>query len=302
LEEELEMLSVAEAFTKFKSRLEISDSEASDASRRQTAIRKELESSLAVADHFLTGSYSRHTKTRPLKDVDIFVVLNESECAYLDGEPSAILDAVHEVLRPIYGHDRVTYGRRSVRVDFGVSIVADISDRVVSIDVTPAFAEASGYRIPDRHSGTWISTNPRVHAQLATEANAAFGGYWKPLVKMIKKWNDHNDKPVKPSFLLEVMALKLLDPPWSGSYPRDVRQFFASAYDRLDQEWPDPARLGPAVSDRLAADAALKANAAKALASAEQACTEALRLDSNGSTGASLDQWQSLFGPLFVKS
>ena len=160
----------------------------------------------------------------------------------------------------------------------------------------------AGSRACDWNQGGWIRTNPRIHAEKATAANEAFAKQWKPVVKMAKKWNDHHDKPVKPSLLVEVMALDLLAPPWGGSYPRELRQFFASAAASLDEEWPDPAGLGPAVSARLAEDPWQREQARRALREAEAACTEALRLEQSGRTGAALDAWQDLFGPRFAKS
>lgn len=293
------MLTVLEAFDKFKSRLEISTSEQADASRRQNKIRDQVHEGLAVDSDFLTGSYARHTKTKPLKDVDIFVVLNGSEAGYLEQLPDAILDRLIEVLSPRYP-GKTSKGNRSVTVDFGVSGATD--EQVVSFDVVPAFADGDAYQIPDRRQGGWIKTNPRIHAEKATAANVAFAKQWKPVVKMVKKWNDHNDKPVKPSFLLEVMALELLAPPWGDSYPRELRQFFASAADSIDDEWADPAGLGPAVSARLAEDPWQRVQARQALQKAEATCTEALRLEHSGRTGAALDAWQGLFGQRFAKS
>ncbi|MGI8730323.1 MAG: CBASS oligonucleotide cyclase [Solirubrobacteraceae bacterium] len=293
------MLTVSEAFEKFKSRLEISPTEAADASRRQQKIRSQIRDQLAVDRDFLTGSYARHTKTKPLKDVDVFVVLTASEAGYMDQPPDDVLDRVVEILSPHYP-GKTAKGNRSVKVDFGVSGATD--DQVVSFDVVPAFAHDGAYKIPDRREGDWINTNPTVHAEKATASNAAFDKRWKPVVKMVKKWNDHHDKPVKPSFLLEVMALELLAAPWGGSYPRELRQFFASAADRIEDEWPDPAGLGPAVSARLAEDAWQRDQARRALSAAEVACTAALRLEQTGRTGAALDAWQALFGPRFAKS
>lgn len=296
------MLSVTEAFEKFRSRLEITRTEQESASRRQKAIRAQLASDLPVENDFLTGSYARHTKTKPLKDVDIFVVLARSGADYLERPPIDVLTRVQGILRQHYLGERVSLGRRSVRVSFGVSIVDDVSEEVVSVDVVPAFCEGSDYRIPDLETGEWIATNPIVHAELTTRANEDFAGNWKPAVKMVKKWNDHQGKPVRPSFLLEVMALKLLDPPWVGPYTREVRQFFASAADRLDEGWPDPAGLGPPVSDRLDTSPSLMHEAKESLRRAEEACTEAMRLERGQRIGAALEAWQALFGPLFAES
>lgn len=296
------MLTVDEAFKKFKSRLEISTNEQQAASRRQRKLREQLDDGLDIAHDFLTGAYARDTKTKPLRDVDIFVELGPDEQEYRDQHPAAILTRVRDVLVPHYGEGRVTTDRRCVRVDYGLVLVDDMSDDVMSCDVVPAFGKGDAYEIPDDVLGEWITTDPRVHAERATAANKAFSGQWKPLVKMAKKWNQHNGEPVEPSFLIEVLALRLVDGPWGGDYPYELRQFFASAADRLGDGWADPAGLGPAVSDCLDEDSQKMRAAHDALAAAEAACTEALRLNRSGRTGDALSEWQRLFGPTFSKT
>ena len=296
------MLTVDEAFKKFKSRLEISTNEQQAASRRQRKLREQLDDGLDIAHDFLTGAYARDTKTKPLRDVDIFVDLGAEELEYRDQHPSQILTRVRDVLVPHYGADRVVTDRRCVRVDYGLVLVDDASDDVMSCDVVPAFAKGDAYEIPDDTLGEWITTDPGEHADRATAANKAFSGQWKPIVKMAKKWNQHNGEPVEPSFLIEVLALRLLDGPWGGSYPYELRQFFATAADRLADGWADPAEIGPAVSDVLDADSHKMQTARNALSAAESACTEALRLERSGRTGEALTEWQRLFGPTLSKS
>jgi hypothetical protein len=172
----------------------------------------------------------------------------------------------------------------------------------MSFDVVPAFADGDNFLIPDDVLGEWISTNPQVHKQLARDANAAFDDQWKPLVKAIKTWNNHHSKPIDPSFLIEVMALDILTGTWGGSRKMELRQFFATAQDRITEPWPDPAKLGPDVSDVLHSDPQALAEARTALANAEKACTEAMRLERAGRIGDALDTWQNLFGPAFAKS
>lgn len=67
-----------------------------------------------------------------------------------------------------------------------------------------------------------MPTNPRVHAAKATAANEQCDGQWKPVVKMLKKWNEHHDKRIKPSFLVEVMSLGLMTD-WGGSHGSSKR-------------------------------------------------------------------------------
>ena len=67
---------IDDAFDKLKSNLEISDVESELAQSRHQLIREHIEASWTLVDHFLTGSYARHTKTKKLKDVDIFAVID----------------------------------------------------------------------------------------------------------------------------------------------------------------------------------------------------------------------------------
>lgn len=296
------MISVNEAFLKFRTRLETTDTEDKSASSRQKRIRQQLDNddTLDIDTDFLTGAYKRHTKTKPLRDVDIMIVLQNTE--YLNRHPHDILEVVRAVLAPYYGEHRVCCDRRAVRVDFGVNVVDDVSDEVVSIDVVPAFTHDDHYLIPDDVTGEWVHTNPKIHEEKATAANKNFAEQWKPLVKMIKKWNEVAGHPIEPSFLIEVMALKLITGPWTGHHARELRQFFASATDRVDEGWPDPAGVGPDISDVLDGDIAKMAMARKALRGAEAACTAAINLDGAGRTAEALAAWRTLFGPLFPLS
>lgn len=293
------MLSIAKAFSNFKSRLEITQTERVKASKRQHRIRCVVAEKFQVASDFLTGSYKRDTKTKPLKDVDIFVVLKEDDNHDLGSHPGDVLHGVYDVLTDEFSNKRVKIQRRSVRVDYGVEKVDDLTDRVMSFDVVPAFATGGHYVIPDIEESGWMETNPRIHENMAIEANRSCEEHWKPMVKMLKMWNDHADKPITPSFLIEVMSLHLLDS-WGGSYPYELKAWFATASDAILRTWEDPAGLGHPVSDRMS-DQQLRYAQAK-LRAAEISCTAALIAEQKGQIGVALGKWQELFGPTFATS
>jgi hypothetical protein len=296
------MISIEEAFAKFKSRLELTDSEQKDASRKQQAVRSTMDSSTDVQRDFLTGSYARHTKTKPLKDVDIFVVLGEEEFHWKSKEGKKVLDYVKGILDPIYGKNNVSLGRRSVQIKFRDS-TGDENEKdedVLSIDVVPAFEIPEGYLIPCTFDG-WVKTNPDIHKNKATEVNKAYDLEWKPMVKMVKKWNEFHQKPIKPSFLIEVMALELLRPPFKNGYLMELKFFFASLSARVGDKWDDPARLGPPVSDQMDAERVL--NAKKALKLAELQIQKAMTLKEQGKSGEALRVLRNdVFGPKFPLS
>lgn len=289
-------MTIEEAFQKFKSRLELTDGEQKDASKRQKRVREVMSENFHVEDDFLAGSYARHTKTKPLKDVDIFVVLGSKERHRLDEPSKDLLEAVRVALVPEYGEDKVSIGRRCVQVRFGGD---EDDDKVMSIDVVPAFTEGDNYKIADPQSEKdWAVTNPKIHAAKATACNKDFDLKWKPVVKMAKKWNEHKGKPIKPSFLIEVMAIDLLKGPFSGGYPYELKALFAALEARISETWNDPAGLGPPVSDRM--DAAACQNARKVLAETGQSVDRAIYLAKTGNVGGALRIWRDeVFGSRF---
>ncbi|MCP2216096.1 putative nucleotidyltransferase [Bradyrhizobium elkanii] len=300
------MISLDEAFRKFKSRLELNDREQKNASQRHTEVREYLQTKFAVERSFLTGSYARHTKTKPLKDIDIFFVLKESERHYRNKAPSVVLDAFYDALVEKYGKNAVRKQSRSINIDFGVVVDAeDNTDyRVVSVDTVPAFANGDDYEIPDTDTGTWIKTNPDIHAQKAVTAHQAFSNEWKGLVRMVKYWNNNprhgTDKPVKPSFLIEVMALQCLHGGWQGRFDYELQALFSTLADRIFDEWQDPAGLGPPISNGM--DTARKTRARDLLRQAGRDASIAINLAREGQNGEALKAWRALFGPKFPLS
>jgi predicted nucleotidyltransferase len=299
------MLTIDEAFRKFKSRLELNEKEQKNASVRQREVREYLDTKFSIDRSFLTGSYARFTKTKPLKDIDIFFVLGTAEKKYRDANPSSIIAALVKELVNKYGDKAIRPQGRSVNVNFGV--VADADDntdyRVISVDVVPAFASGNNYEIPDTDAGKWIKTNPEIHAEKAVAAHQAYSSEWKGLVRMVKYWNNnpkHGEKPVKPSFLLEVMALQCLHGGWQGRFDYEFQSFFATLADRIFDVWADPAGLGPPISDGM--DAARKQRARDLLIAAGREATVAIDHARRGRNGDALSAWRNLFGPKFPLS
>jgi len=299
------MITLPEAFKKFKSRLELNDKEQANASKRQKEVREYLDTKFQIDRSFLTGSYARWTKAKPLKDVDIFFVLGKDEEHYLDKHPDKILTAFDDALVEKYGRSAVTKQSRSVGIDFGV--VVDVNDntdyRIVSVDAVPAFVDGDNYTIPNNATSKWMGTNPEIHADKATQAHQAYSNEWKGLVRMVKYWNQnsrHGEKPIKPSFLTEVMAMECLYGGWGGSFERELQAFFATLRDRIHEDWPDPAGLGSPVSDRM--DAAAVSRAQSILDSANRDIANAINLARSGRNGDALKSWRAFFGPKFPLS
>jgi hypothetical protein len=299
------MLTIEDAFRKFKKRLELNDKEQQNASRRHTEVRDYIATQFDISRSFLTGSYARHTKTKPLKDIDIFFILGDSELHYKSKSPAIVIDDFYAALVNQYGQAAVRKQGRSVNIDFGVIIDAeDNTDyRIVSVDAVPTFEIKDYYQIPDVQKEKWINTNPEVHAKKATAAHQAYSNEWKGIVRMVKYWNNnktHSQKPIKPSFLIEVMALECLYGGWGGQFDREMQALFATLADRIFDDWPDPAGLGPAISDDM--DNAYKQQVRELLQEASNQATIAIDHVRRGRNGEALRVWRELFGPKFPLS
>jgi hypothetical protein len=296
------MLTTAQAFDKFRQRLELSDTEQKDAARRQNDVRDSIREEFDLKTDFLAGSYKRHTKTKPLKDVDVIFVLGGKEKWRRDKPPIETLQAFERCLKKKYSEQgQVELCRRAVTVEFEkIYYPDDHEGKVLSIDAVPAFEYGDGnYEIPDKVTGTWIKTNPEKHKEQATAKNKELDGRWVPLVKMARGWNRANGRPIKPPFLIEVMAEELVEAPFS-TYPDEIRNFFAAMEANLARTWPDPAGLGPPVSDQMKPDLVTKA--LKALQEAQRKATLARRAEETGRQGEALQIWREVLGDYFPLS
>lgn len=276
---------VDDAFEKLKSNLEITKTESEQAQTRHQLIRDHIESSWALVDHFLTGSYDRHTKTKKLKDVDIFVVVNPDgpQGSLANGTGTAAVLALRDVLAERW---------RDLDADDNVVTINYGDEDVASYEVAPVFPRKGGGYLMPNGSG-WMDTNPPEQARLVTAKNKACNAKFVPFVKMVKGINREAGDHIEPAFLLEVMGLELVVEPF-GRYPDEIRFFLASVSDQIIYDWPDPVRIGPDINAGIAISRRrqLSEMVREWLVVAE----EALLLENEGKERAAVETWRKLFG------
>lgn len=276
---------IDDAFDKLKSNLEITQTESELAQTRHKLIREHIESSWQLVNHFLTGSYNRQTKTKKLKDVDMFAVIDPEgpQGSLAKDAGTAAIAALRKVLATRWSD--LDTDDNVVRINYG-------GEDVASYEVAPVFQrEGHGYSMPN---GTgWMDTDPQEHAVLVTAKNKECNEKFVPFVKMVKGINREAGEPIDPSFLIEVMALDLVLQPF-GRYREEIRFFLASVADRITENWPDPAGLGPDVNSGTSLNRRrqIAGIVREWLAVAE----EALLLEHDGRERAAVEKWRELFG------
>ena len=96
------------------------------------------------------------------------------------------------------------------------------------------------------------------------------------------------------------MALGVLHGGFAGLFDREMQSFFATLATRIHDVWPDPAGLGPDVSDMMTT--AEKDLAKAALLNAERQAAAAIHMVRKGQNGDALKAWRALLGTKFPLS
>jgi Second Messenger Oligonucleotide or Dinucleotide Synthetase domain len=276
---------IDDAFERLKSNLEITGTESELAQTRHNLIREHVEASWQLVDHFLTGSYGRHTKTKRLQDVDIFVVIDPKgpQGHLANGSGTAAIAALRDILAT---------GWTDLATDDHVVTINYAGEDVASYEIAPVFPrKGGGYRIPNGPG--WMDTDPNKHASLVTNKNKKCEEKFVPFIKMVKGINREAHDPIQPSFLLEVMGLELVLEPF-GRYRDEIRFFLASAADRITDNWSDPAGLGPDVNR--AVPNGRRSELVQTVRGWLSVAEEALLLENDGKEHAAVDKWRKLFG------
>lgn len=183
----------------------------------------------------LTGSYSRKTAVREIKDVDVLVFLS---LAALDDRPSVALRELRDALEdfPEASLD-LSAQRRSVRVV--------VPDDAFEIDVVPAVAEdeiEDVLRVPDRQRSTWLDSQPLGYGKALSNLNQANASKVKPMIRLLKLWRDLHMTHKRPkSYWLECLVFHAFDKGDVTVTGASVAEIFTSLLVHLDD------RISPAV-------------------------------------------------------
>jgi Second Messenger Oligonucleotide or Dinucleotide Synthetase domain len=280
---------IPDSFRIFQSNLEVSDLLHSKISSRQLLIRGALEEEMHVLHTFLSGSYSRNTMISPLyeSDIDMFAVLDPSH--YTENGQIDLLDQIKRVL-----HKTCVKAPQMHKNGHAVNLT--FSD--FTVNVIPAFQkDGGGYIIPDTIENKWISTDPRLHVDLISDADSRHGGNLIPLIKMIKGWNRTANRPLRP-FHLEVMAYQLFKNMAIKSYPSALLYFFGEGRHYIRKQNLDPAGYGEDIGGYIKTRQKME----EAESGFETAYTRAYRAvyyREKAQAENSINEWRKIFGNYF---
>lgn len=286
-------IAVRRRFDLFHQNLSLTVPQQQDAHTKRSGVvgclnRHYYGTSSATDNSFMIGSWGKGTAIRPPRDIDLYFLLPVNVYhrfqVYLGNRQSHLLQEVKEVLSE-------TYPDTNMRGDGQVVVVQFES---YSVEVAPAFALTNGcYWICNtRDGGSYKETDPLAEVQHLEAADQAFNRNLRPLIRMLKAWQDYCSVPVK-SFQLELLAAEFLPrSPWRYRdffwFDWITRDFFAFLYHRANTFI-----VVPGTFESLFLGDDWQSRAESAYWRAEKAC----RFEQHNLVGAAGEEWQKIFGP-----
>ena len=285
-------LTTATAFDEFRAKLILTDTQADTVESRQSKTLGYLEdafpssSDLPLRTTYLMGSAGRKTIIRPLDDVDVL----------------AIFDNKDNIFERLYRYDsqKFLYRVRDALNDYRVEVVGARGQAVrlfykaaPHVDIAPVFKwSGGGYALPNG-SGGWLTTDPYAHDDWLTQRHKDLNYRLKPMVRMLKRWNNVHSKYLK-GFHLEVVTATVFAS--LGGDSRDAcEKFFEWAQNHLYVL--DPAGHGGDLSAylTLSSRAAVLSNSE----SARERAAKANAAEAEGDHEESIRLWRIIFGDEF---
>ena len=232
------------------------------------------------------GSYNRETLIRWERDVDVMVAL--SVAAYwprYKDDSRAFLAWIRDGLNREYHTTRVSTRLISVRLFLGEEM---------EVDLVPSFVrQGGGYLIPNGLGG-WRSTNPPFHHDLIKAANVRLASRLKPLVRLLKAWNNANEHPLR-SFHVEMMVLSAhrtayAVPAWSTAVAQSLASLAGQVAARCPDPWAPPLQF---IDDDLSG---IERQSARNMLAADAAsAARALQLEQSGRHRQAFGEWDKVY-------
>jgi hypothetical protein len=178
---------------------------------------KETDKIKTISPHTrLSGSYSRYTAIKKIKDVDVLLFVSNE---YKDGEDCIkqvisdlvwVLEGFLEYLKDESGQVHADLALKRQRRSVQVHITLDGQE--FDIDVVPSIAESGIEKlllVPDRDLSKWVDSDPLGYGKFLSRLNQEHFNKIVPLIKMFKHWRDVQMKRRRPkSYWLECIVSK----------------------------------------------------------------------------------------------
>ncbi|OBJ73289.1 nucleotidyltransferase [Mycobacterium sp. 1274756.6] len=282
------------AFAELDEELNLDPAQRKQAQERHNAIRAALDEAGIVSSSFLQGSFARKTMLKPLKDVDIVIVLKPELWERLCGPdgPKTAMTWFKTIVATHWPDAAFDEGdapsAKALRVTF--------TDIDFDIDLVPAFdTENDDVLIGDREQQCWEPSNTRRQILAVSQRNQGTAGRFVHQVRELKSLvKSHSELEFIKGVVIESLAFAVITSKAKDkSAIADILEHARTAVrgpviepagdDDVTVKWtPSERQVAVREFDGMAAQAA-----------------EALRLEADDDIAAAIDVWHDLIGHPF---
>lgn len=267
------------------------------------------------------GSFARHTKIRPLDDIDLmlcFSAVNDMErrtykegygCIYIEGigfdksnnllsSGTNHLNSTKVINRLISKLSELSDYNKAEMHKNQEAATLQLKSYTWNFDIVPCFYTDTGlYLIPDG-SGNWKKTDPRIDNDRTTDLNKKHKGKLLDVIRLMKYWNNRSVTIRIPSYMLECMILSVydaIDEKENYWVDWELCDLFNALSSSIYSSVPDPKGLQGDLNTFSLAD---RIKISTALSNAYKKAREASSLESTNQKNA-INKWREVLGPAF---
>jgi hypothetical protein len=214
------------SFDKFVGNISLTGDHKDTAGIRKNAVVSLLGNDFEILDAFATGSIPNGTALKARSDLDVMVVLHWSK-HIKDKSAQRVLQDVRDALGEYRTNVRKNGQAVTLHYESWPNVDIVPVSRMVNDDGTVNY-----YSVPDMNSGRWLKSRPRKHANSLNARVQSSGFLFKPLIRMIKEWNNaHSD--FMQAFHIEVLCISIFTTAITD-YSWAVFQFFEKAISLVE--------------------------------------------------------------------
>jgi hypothetical protein len=290
----------AAAFDEFDAALNLNRREREQAQRRHQEITEVLTAAGFASSTFLQGSFARKTMLKPLKDVDMIVLLTEAHRQRWFGDdrggPAAAMAAIRQVVAARWPEARFDEDKQPAH-----ALQVRFPDCPFTFDLVPAFEDGDtveGVFIADRDLDRWEWSNTRTLRRVIGERNLATAGTFVHQVRMGKSFKT-NEPTLDKLCGLVIESLWYAAITTKMSHAAAAVTAFGHAAVAVMGDVYDPTGV-----DNLAKDWTLgeRSRFSQTFRIAAKRGHEALRLAADGDQQAAIEIWNTVFGEPFPEA
>ncbi len=229
-------MTVSQRFDGFLNNITMTEKQREDGQRNHAGVRSCLNRyyhgvNSETANSFIIGSWARHTRVRPPRDIDVMFILPSTVYDRYEqkvgNKQSQLLQEVKNVLCNCYTTTRLSADGQVVLVPFSTQ----------TVELAPCFLHWNGqYKVCNTNNGgSYKIVDPVAQQNSLQQSDDNSAGNTRHLIRMLKKWQGNCNVPMK-SFWLERLAEEFLGG-WqyrgksSVYYDWMVRDFFQWVFD-----------------------------------------------------------------------